>query len=76
MESRQRLNQDEIATILENDDDYSPLDSDSEEEDRVVEDDVWSDNEDAMVDFVEDTSRQEDPDNNIASRESPNLEED
>ncbi|CAG9562811.1 unnamed protein product [Danaus chrysippus] len=74
MESRQRLNQDEIATILENDDDYSPLDSDSEEEDRVVEDDVWSDNEDAMVDFVEDTSRQEDPDNNIASRESPNLE--
>ncbi|CAG9571654.1 unnamed protein product [Danaus chrysippus] len=74
MESRHRLNQDEIATILENDDDYSPLDSDSEEEDRVVEDEVWSDNEDAMVDFVEDTSRQEDPDNNIASRESPNLE--
>nr|ADV17599.1 transposase [Agrotis ipsilon] len=74
MESRQRLNQDEIATILENDDDYSPLDSDSEAEDRVVEDDVWSDNEDAMIDYVEDTSRQEDPDNNIASQESANLE--
>ncbi|CAG4980672.1 unnamed protein product [Parnassius apollo] len=57
------------------DDDYSPLNSDSEEVDRVVEDDVWSDNEDAMADFVEDTSRQEDPDNNIASLESPNLEQ-
>lgn len=44
MASRQRLNQDEIATILENDDDYSPLDSESEKEDCVVEDDVWSDN--------------------------------
>ncbi|CAB3255270.1 unnamed protein product [Arctia plantaginis] len=77
MGSRQHLNQDEIASMLENDDDYSPLDSDSEQEDCLVEDDVRSDNEDAMVDFIEDTSptsRQDDPENHVASLESTNLE--
>ncbi|CAB3232682.1 unnamed protein product [Arctia plantaginis] len=56
---------------------YSPLDSDSEQEDCLVEDDVRSDNEDAMVDFIEDTSptsRQDDPENHVASLESTNLE--
>ncbi|CAB3256948.1 unnamed protein product [Arctia plantaginis] len=73
MGSRQHLNQDEIASMLENDDDYSPLDSDSEQEDCLVEDDVRSDNEDAMVDFIENTSptsRQDDPENHVASLES------
>ncbi|CAB3250908.1 unnamed protein product [Arctia plantaginis] len=77
MGSRQHLNQDEIASMLENNDDYSPLDSDSEQEDCLVEDDVRSDNEDAMVDFTEDTSptsRQDDPENHVASLESTNLE--
>ncbi|CAB3225498.1 unnamed protein product [Arctia plantaginis] len=77
MGSRQHLNQNEIASMLENDDDYSPLDSDSEQEDCLVEDDVRSDNEDAMVDFIEDTSptsRQDDPENHVASLESTNLE--
>lgn len=55
MASRRELNIDEIVSILENDDDSSPQDSDSDEDDCVSQDDVRSDVEDAMVDFIEET---------------------
>lgn len=40
MASYRRLNIDKIASVLENEDDYSPHDTDSEQEDCVTQDDV------------------------------------
>lgn len=72
------LNPDEIASILENEDDFSSHDTKSEEEDCVTQDDIRSDIKEEMVDYEEitiQTTRQEDPKSPISSPESPNLEE-
>lgn len=78
MASRQHLYQDEIAAILENEDDYSPHDTDSEMEDCVTQDDVRSDVEDEMVDNIGNgtspASRHEDPETPDPSSEASNLE--
>ncbi|XP_045763663.1 piggyBac transposable element-derived protein 4-like [Maniola jurtina] len=77
MASRQPLNPDEIALILEQDEDYSPQDTDSEEEDCVSEDDVRSDFEDDVVDVIENTTpedRLEEPEQTDPSSESHQLE--
>lgn len=77
MASRRELNIDEIVSILENDDDSSPQDSDSDEDDCVSQDDVRSDVEDAMVDFIEETgslNNQEDSETSVVSPESSNVE--
>lgn len=51
---RQQLNEDEIAAILEHEDYFSLKDTNSEEEDCLIEDDVSSEIEDEVVDYWSD----------------------